>query len=248
VVLLSGEPGIGKSRLTAAVIERLAFEPHTRLRYFCSPHHQDSALQPVIAQLERAAGFEREDTPEAKVEKLAALLAPAAPPPEDEALLAELLLLTTEGHFPPLSLAPQERKEKTFEALLRQLEGLARQQPLLMILEDAHWSDPSSRELFDHIVDQVRGLPILLVVTFRPEYAPPWVGQAHVTTLTLNRLDRAEGVALVRRIAGNKDLPDEIMAEIVERTDGVPLFVEELTKSALESWARLPSWQSGAPQ
>jgi predicted ATPase/class 3 adenylate cyclase len=237
VVLLSGEPGIGKSRLIAAIIERLAFEPYTRLRYFCSPHHQDSALQPIIAQLERAAGFEREDTPEAKLEKLAALLAPAAPPPEDEALLAELLLLSTEGRFPPLSLAPQEKKEKTFEALLQQLEGLARQQPVLMILEDAHWSDPSSRELFDHVVDRVRGLPILLVVTFRPEYAPAWVGQAHVTTLTLNRLDRAEGVALVRRIAGNKDLPDEIVAKIVERTDGVPLFVEELTKSALESGA-----------
>ncbi|MBP2433906.1 MULTISPECIES: adenylate/guanylate cyclase domain-containing protein [Bradyrhizobium] len=237
VVLLSGEPGIGKSRLSAAVMERLAFEPHTRLRYFCSPHHQDSALQPIIAQLERAARFEREDTPEAKLEKLAALLASVAPPPEDEALLAELLLLPTEGRFPPLSLAPQEKKEKTFEALLRQLQGLARQFPVLMIFEDAHWSDPSSREVFDHVVDRVRGLPILLVVTFRPEYAPPWVGLAHVTTLTLNRLDRAEGIALVRRIAGNKDLPDEIVDEIVERTDGVPLFVEELTKSALESAA-----------
>jgi predicted ATPase/class 3 adenylate cyclase len=237
VVLLSGEAGIGKSRLAAALMEALTAEPYTRLRYFCSPHHQDSPFQPIIAQLERAAGFEREDTPEAKLEKLAALLAPAAPPPEDEALLAELLLLPTEGRFPPLSLAPQEKKEKTFEALLRQLEGLARQHPVLMILEDAHWSDPSSRELFDHVVDRARGLPILLVVTFRPEYAPPWVGQARVTTLTLNRLDRAEGVALVRRIAGNKDLPDEIVAKIVERTDGVPLFVEELTKSALESGA-----------
>ena len=237
VVLLSGEPGIGKSRLTTSVIERLAFEPHTRLRYFCSPHHQDSALQPIIAQLERAAGFAREDTAEAKLEKLAALLAPATPLPEDEALLAELLSLPTEGRFPSLPLAPQERKEKTFEALLRQLEGLARQQPVLMIFEDAHWIDPSSRELFDHIVDRVRGLPILLVITFRPEYASPWVGQARVTTLMLNRLDRAQGVALVRRIVGDNDLPDEIMAEIVERTDGIPLFVEELTKSALESGA-----------
>ncbi|OKO70101.1 adenylate/guanylate cyclase domain-containing protein [Bradyrhizobium sp. NAS96.2] len=237
VVLLSGEPGIGKSRLTAAVIERLACEPHTRLRYFCSPHHQDSALYPIIAQLEWAAGFAREDTPEAKLEKLAALLAPAAPPPEDETLLAELLSLPIERRFPPLSRTPQERKDETFEALRRQLEALARQHPLLMILEDAHWSDPSSRELFDHVVDRVRGLPILLIVTYRPEYAAPWVGQANVTTLTLNRLDRTEGVALVRRIAGNKHLPDEIVAEIVERTDGVPLFVEELTKSALESGA-----------
>jgi class 3 adenylate cyclase/predicted ATPase len=237
VVLIVGEPGIGKSRIAQTLLEQLGNEPHTRLRYFCSPQHQDSALQPIIAQLERAAGFAREDTPEAKLEKLAALLAPAAPPPEDEALLAELLSLPTEGCFPPLSLAPPEKKEKTFEALLRQLGGLARQHPVLMILEDAHWSDPSSRELFDHVVDGVRALPVLLVVTFRPEYAPPWVGQAHVTTLTLNRLDRAAGVALVRRIAGNKDLPDEIVAKIVERTDGVPLFVEELTKSALESGA-----------
>src|SRR5262252_1372634 len=142
VVLLSGEPGIGKSRITATLQERIENEPYTRLRYFCSPHHQDSALHPIIAQLERAAGFEREDTPEVKLDKLA-VLAPASP--EDGALLAELLSLPTAGRFPPLQLAPQRKKEKTFEALLRQLEGLARQRPVLMLFEDVHWIDPSSR-------------------------------------------------------------------------------------------------------
>ena len=232
VVLLSGEPGIGKSRLTVALQERLQNEPHTRLRYFCSPHHQDSALHPTIAQLERAAGFERDDTPERKLDKLAALLAPASP--EDGALLAELLSLPTEGRFPPLQLTPQRKKEKTFEALLRQLEDLARQGPVLMLFEDVHWIDPSSRELLDLVIERVPRLPVLLLVTFRPEFQPPWTGQAHVTILVLNRLDRREGAALVQRVVGNGELPSDVVAEIIERTDGVPLFVEELTKAVLE--------------
>ena len=232
VVLLSGEPGIGKSRLTVALQERLQNEPHTRLRYFCSPHHQDSALHPTIAQLERAAGFERDDTPERKLDKLAALLAAASP--EDGALLAELLSLPTEGRFPPLQLTPQRKKEKTFEALLRQLEDLARQGPVLMLFEDVHWIDPSSRELLDLVIERVPRLPVLLLVTFRPEFQPPWTGQAHVTILVLNRLDRREGAALVQRVVGTGELPSDVVAEIIERTDGVPLFVEELTKAVLE--------------
>ena len=232
VVLLSGEPGIGKSRLTVALQERLQNEPHTRLRYFCSPHHQDSALHPTIAQLGRAAGFERDDTPERKLDKLAALLAAASP--EDGALLAELLSLPTEGRFPPLQLTPQRKKEKTFEALLRQLEDLARQGPVLMLFEDVHWIDPSSRELLDLVIERVPRLPVLLLVTFRPEFQPPWTGQAHVTNLVLNRLDRREGAALVQRVVGTGELPSDVVAEIIERTDGVPLFVEELTKAVLE--------------
>ncbi len=231
-VLLSGEPGIGKSRLTVALQERLQNEPHTRLRYFCSPHHQDSALHPTIAQLERAAGFERDDTPERKLDKLAALLAPASR--EDGALLAELLSLPTEDRFPPLQLTPQRKKEKTFEALLRQLEYLATQGPVLMLFEDVHWIDPSSRELLDLVIERVPRLPVLLLVTFRPEFQPPWTGQAHVTMLVLNRLDRREGAALVQRVVGNGELPSDVVAEIIERTDGVPLFVEELTKAVLE--------------
>jgi class 3 adenylate cyclase len=231
VVLLSGEPGIGKSRLTAGLRERIESEPHTRFRYFCSPHHQDSALHPFIAQLERAAGFEREDAPEGKLDKLA-VLAPASP--EDGVLLAELLSLPTEGRFPPLQLSPQRKKEKTFEALLRQLEALARQRPVLMLFEDVHWIDPSSRELLDLVVERVARLPVLLLVTFRPEFQPPWTGLAHVTVLVLNRLDRREGAVLVRRVVGTEALAGDVVAEIVRRTDGVPLFVEELTKAMLE--------------
>jgi class 3 adenylate cyclase/predicted ATPase len=231
VVLLSGEPGIGKSRLTAALQERIEDEPHTLLRYFCSAHREDSALHPFVTQLERAAGFEREDTPEGKLDKLAAL-APASL--EDGALLAELLSLPTEGRFPSLQLTPQRRKEKTFEALLRQLEALARQRPVLMLFEDLHWIDPSSRELLDLIVERAPRLPVLLFVIFRPEFQPQWTGQAHVTVLVLNRLGWREGAALVRRVAGAQVLPDDVVAEIVKRTDGVPLFVEELTKVVLE--------------
>ncbi|TGT72968.1 adenylate/guanylate cyclase domain-containing protein [bacterium M00.F.Ca.ET.159.01.1.1] len=233
VVLVSGEPGIGKSRLTVSLQERIQNEPHTRLRYFCSPHGQDSALHSIIAQLERAVGLEREDPPERKLEKLAALLAPALP--EDVGLLAELLSLPTEGRFPPLQLTPQRKREKIFDALLRQLENLARLGPVLMLFEDVHWIDPSSRELLDLVIERVPHLPVLLLLTFRPEFQPPWTGQAHVTVLVLNRLDRREGATLVQRVVGTGELPSDVVAEIIERTDGVPLFVEELTKAVLES-------------
>jgi predicted ATPase len=233
VVLISGEPGIGKSRLTAALSERLAGEPHTRLRYFCSPHHQDSALYPFIVQLERAAGFTRADTPNERMDKLQALLAPGVHGDDDIALLAELLSLPNSAA--DLNLSPQRRREKLFDALLGRLEALARQRPVLMVFEDAHWIDPTSRELLDLTVDRLRRLPALLVVTFRPEFQPPWGGQAHVAVMALNRLDGREGAALVQNLAGNAGLAPEIVAEIVERTDGVPLFVEELTKAVLES-------------
>lgn len=232
VVLLSGEPGIGKSRLIVTLQERIQNEPHTHLRYFCTPHHQDSALYPIIAQLGRAAGFARDDTPEVKLDKLAALLAPTLL--EDGALLAELLSLPIEGRFAPLQLTSQRKKEKTFEALLRQLKDLARQAPVLMLFEDVHWIDPSSRELLDLMIERVPRLPVLLLVTFRPEFQSPWTGQAHVTVLALSRLDRREGAALVQRVVGNGDLPSDVVAEIIERTDGVPLFIEELTKAVLE--------------
>ena len=235
VVLVSGEPGIGKSRITAALAERLHAEPHIRLRYFCSPYHQDSALFPFIDQLGRAAGFARDDPPAAKLEKLEALLARAAPPDEDVAFLADLLSLPVSERHPLPNLSPQRKKERTLEALIRQLEGLARQQPVVMVFEDAHWIDPTSRELLDLIVERVRSLPVLLIVTFRPEFQPPWTGQPQVTMLALNRLDRRDRTALVEQIAGGKALPDDVIDQIVERTDGVPLFVEELTKSVLES-------------
>jgi class 3 adenylate cyclase len=236
VALLSGEPGIGKSRLTAALSQQIADQPHTRLRYFCSPHHQDSALYPFIIQLERAAGFTRDDTAEQKLGKLKALLAPGAENSEEIALLAELLSLPSAAS--DLTLSPQRKREKLFEALLRQLDVVARKRPVLMVFEDAHWIDPTSRELMDLTLDRIRHMPVLLVITFRPEFQHAWGGQAHVTMLALNRLGGRDGVALVQNLAGNAALDAEIIAEIVERTDGVPLFVEELTKAVLESAER----------
>jgi class 3 adenylate cyclase len=239
LVLISGEPGIGKSRLTVELGQRLQAEPHLRLTYYCSPYHQDSALHPFIDQLGRAAGFARDDSPAAKLEKLEAILALAAPAEEDIALLADLLSLpSSERHDLP-NLSPQRKKERTLEALLRQLNGLARQHPILMVFEDAHWIDPTSRELLDLTVERVGNLPVLMIVTFRPQFQPPWTGQPQVMMLALNRLDLRDRTALVQQIAGGTALPNEVVDQIAERTDGVPLFVEELTKSVLESGAPL---------
>jgi predicted ATPase len=206
------------------------------VRYFTSPHHQESALYPFIAQLERAAGFEREDQAEKKLDKLEALLAPASPPAEDVGLLAELLSLPATSCYPLPPSTPQRRREKTFEALLRQLEALTRQKPVLMVFEDLHWIDPSSRELLDRTIERIASLPVLLLATFRPEFAPPWSGLPQA--LTLARLDRRAGAEMVERIAGNAALSSEAAAEIVERADGVPLFVEELTRAVLEAGGR----------
>jgi len=235
VVLVSGEPGIGKSRLTAALSQRIETEPHTRLRYFCSPHHHDSALYPFIGQLERAAGFTRDNTSTTKLDKLEALLVDRAEP-GDLSLIAEMLSLSGSEWIPPLDLSPQRKKERTLAALLRQLQALARRQPVLMIFEDLHWIDPTSRELLDLTVEKITALPVLLVMTYRPEFHPPWVGQSQVTVIALNRLGRGEGATLVHQLAGNLGaLPPDVVDEIVERTDGVPLFVEELTKAVVEA-------------
>jgi class 3 adenylate cyclase/predicted ATPase len=234
IILVSGEAGIGKSRITAAFEERLHVEPHLCLRYFGSPYHQDSALFPFIDQLGRAAGFARDDPPAAKLEKLEALLARAAAPDEDMALLADLMSLPAAERHPLPNLSPQRKKERTLEALIRQLEGLAHEKPVVAVWEDVHWLDPTSRELLDLTVERVRSLPVLLIVTFRPEFQPPWAGQPQVGMLALNRLDRRDRTVLIAQIAG-KTLPGEVVFAIAERTDGVPLFVEELTKSVLES-------------
>jgi class 3 adenylate cyclase len=235
VVLVSGEPGLGKSRITAALAERLHAEPHLRLRYFCSPYHQDSALYPLIDQIGRAAGFAPADPPVSKLQKLEALLARGSISDEDVGFLADLLSLPSSERHPLPNLSPQRKKERTLEALIRRLEGLANRRPVVVIFEDAHWIDPTSRELLDLTVERVRNLPVLLIVRFRPEFQPPWTGEPHVTMLVLNRLDRRGRTALVMQIAGGKVLPDDVITQIVERTDDVPLFVEELTKSVLES-------------
>ena len=194
VVLISGEPGIGKSRIAQSVVERLSGERHTRLRYFCSPHHQDSALYPSIAQLERAAGFRREDTEEQRLAKLEAVLSQGTNDlSEAVPLLADLLSIPTGERYPPLNLTPQKRKEKTFHAQLAQVEGLTACQPVLMVWEDVHWSDPTTREVLDLLIDRVLTLRVLVILTFRPEFTPPWTGRSHVTMLTLNRLPPPAG-------------------------------------------------------
>ena len=235
VVLISGEPGIGKSRLTVALSEHIETEPHTRLRYFCSPHHQESALYPVIVQLERSAGFARDDDVETRRRKLAEMLAGGRMDAADLPLIADLLSLPGERAEPPLDLTPQQKKERTLDALLRGLAGLARQLPVLIVFEDLQWMDPTSRDLLDRSIARVGRLPVLLIATFRPEFQPPWVGQPHVTMLALSRLGRREGATLVRGLAADEAaLPSDIVEEIVERTDGVPLFLEEVTKVVLE--------------
>ena len=235
VVLLSGEPGIGKSRLIAALSERISTEPHTRLRYFCSPQHTDSALYPIISQLERAAGFARDDSAQAKLDKLDAVLALASTSIRDATLLAEMLSLPNDGRHPALELTPQQRRQKTLEALTAQFEALSRSNPVLMLFEDLHWIDPTSLEALGRTVDQLRTLEVLLIVTYRPEFEPPWIGRPYVTALSLNRLGEREIAAMIDRVAGNKPLPANVRQDIIERTDGIPLFVEEMTKAVLEA-------------
>ena len=235
VVLLSGEAGIGKSRLTAALLERLAGEPHTRLRYFCSPQHTDSALYPIIGQMERAAGFVHDDIPRAKLDKLDAALALTSTSKQDAALFAEMLSLPNDGRFPAFDLTPEQRRQRTLEALVSQMEALTRQSPVLMVFEDAHWTDPTTLELFGRVVDRIRALRLLLLVTFRSEFQAPWVGRPYVTALTINRLAGRDINAMIDRVVGNKLLPANIRQDIIERTDGIPLFVEEMTKAVLEA-------------
>jgi len=236
VVLLSGEPGIGKSRLTTALQDDLKQEARVCLRYFCQPHHQGSTLQPILAQLQHAAGFAHDDSSTSKRAKLEALLMQGAENSGAEVELFAELLGLADGRSPDAAdRDPQRKRRRMLNALLEQLASLARRGPLLMLFEDAHWADPTSLELLALTIEHMQSLPILLIVTFRPDFQPPWAGQPHVTTLALNRLDRRERTVLVEHITGGKALPPEVLAQIVERTDGVPLFVEELTKAVLES-------------
>ena len=235
VVLLSGEAGIGKSRLIAALSERLATEPHTRLRYFCSPQHTDSALYPIISQMERAAGFTHDDTAQTKLDKLDALLAQNFTPVQDVALFAEMLSLANDARYPATELSPQQRRQRTLEALIAQIVSLAEQRPILMIFEDIHWIDPTSLETLGRAVDRIRTLGVLLIVTYRPEFEPPWIGRPYVTALTLNRLAEREISAMIDGVVGNKLIPANTRQDIIERTDGIPLFVEEMTKAILEA-------------
>ena len=237
LVLLSGEAGIGKSRLLAELEDGLAGEQYASLRYFCSPLHRDSALHPIIARWEQEVGFARGDSPEQRLRKLESIPAIAGLSAEDIALIAAILSLPTGACYPQLELSPARRKERTFGALFRSLENRARNRPALMLFEDAQWADPSSIELIDMLVDRLSELPILLAISFRPEFAAPWIGRAGTNLIVLNRLDRNLSAMLAAHVVAHRVLDCALLDQIVARTDGVPLFIEELTKAVLETSA-----------
>jgi class 3 adenylate cyclase/predicted ATPase len=235
VVLVSGEAGIGKSRILREFISRLGGQDHRILRYQCSAHEVNAAFQPVIAEIETTAGFQPDDPATTRRDKLDRHLAAAFGKAGEAApLIAGLLSLPLEG-YPPLDMAPQRRKQHTVMALVDRISMLSRKQPVVMMVEDIHWIDASSMEILDTLVERVQDLPVLAVMAYRPEFVPQWDGHGHVTVLSLNRLGRGGGRAIAERITGGKVLPDEVLSRILEQTDGIPLFVEELTKTVLEA-------------
>src|SRR5208337_3878528 len=192
-------------------------------------------LYPIISQMERAAGFAHGDSAQTKLDKLDAVLAQSFTPPQDRALFAELLLLPNDGRYPTIEMSPQQRRQRTLEALTTQTVALAEQTPLLMIFEDIHWIDPTSLEALGRGIDRIKAVGVLLIITYRPEFEPPWIGRPYVTTLTIRRLGERDIASMIDRVVGNKVLPPNIRQDIIERTDGIPLFVEEMTKAVLEA-------------
>ena len=236
IVLISGEPGIGKSRLAATFADRIGGQRYKRMRYQCSPNHTNSALYPVILRLQRGAGLKADDTPEEKLDKLEAvaaidrnLIQTVVP------LFAALLSIPLDARYPPVKLSPTQQRRRTLAALLDELEALAHTQPLLILFEDVHWADATSLELLDLTVERVRQLPVLAIFTFRSEFEPPWAGLPHVSALSLGPLGRDDVESMIIRVTGGRMLPAEVMNQIVEKTDGNPLFIEELTKAVLEA-------------
>ena len=235
VVLLAGEAGIGKSRLVRALSDELGKECHTLLSHYCSPNHANTALYPVMGYLERASGLRREDQPERQFARLKTLLVCSEEnAPGGTWLLADLLGIPAEALCSPLKLDPQQKKERIFSVLLNHLVGLATSGPVLALYDDAHWADPTTLELLHRVIDRAQRLPVLVVIAFRPEFNPPWRGYGHATTLSLARLSRRQGAAMIEQVAGGKPVPADVLDQILARTDGVPLFVEELTKMLLE--------------
>ena len=236
VSLLCGEPGIGKSRLSMALFEQTSAEPHMTIRHQCSPRHVNSPFYPIIRQFERAARFERDDTADVKLEKLETLLSLAGQTTlADAPLFAALLSIPTGGRYPELDLTPERQKNLTIAALNRQLFGLAQTRPVLVVFEDVHWIDPTTLDLINQLIEPIKEAPILYLITFRPEFFPPWLDWSNVTMLRLNRLGHDHARAIIVEIAGGKELPADVYEQIISKTDGVPLFVEELTKTVLES-------------
>jgi hypothetical protein len=215
-VLLSGEAGVGKSRLIADLIERLAGEPHRRLRYYCSPQHTATAFHPIISQLERATGFAPTDSAADRLDQLDALLAQTSP---------SIAAAQT----------PAQRRQRTLDALVDEVDKLARAEPVLLVFEDAHWADPSSLEWLGRALERMVHLRLLVVVTFRSEFAPPWSGWVGVTALALDRLSKSDAGAMIDRLAEGRVLPPKVRNDIIDRADGIPLFVQEMTRAVLEA-------------
>jgi class 3 adenylate cyclase/tetratricopeptide (TPR) repeat protein len=237
VVLINGEPGIGKSALADVIREQVAREGYTRATYRCSPYHTNSALYPVITHLQRLWRWEREDTPAEKLDKMEETLRTTSLPLKEAVpLFAALFSLPLpEGRYPPLGLTPQQEKQQTQDALTAWLLEEAERQPVLVVYEDLHWADPSTIENLGLLVEQVPTAPMLTVLIFRPQFVPPWPTRSHMTPITLNRLERPQVEAMITQLGGGKALPAEVVQHIVAKTDGVPLYVEELTKMLLES-------------
>jgi predicted ATPase/class 3 adenylate cyclase len=247
VVLISGEPGIGKSRLIAALEDWLCDQGLVKLRYFCSPHHRDSALEPVISRWKNEAGLVPGEAADTRLNKLEALLRPLGADAAEVALIAELLGVPGGQRYPPPALSPERKKDLTFEALNRILDARAHQSPVLMLFEDAHWADPSSLELLDRLIMRVASLPVLLIISFRPEFQAPWVGWAGVTFIELGRLSPDQAATLTTQVVAGQDMPAVMIERIVAQTDGVPLFIEELTKAVLEDTSRPAAASSTLP-
>lgn len=246
VALISGEAGVGKSRMAASILKDADLQAHATLRYFCSPYRQGSPLHPCIQQVEHAAGFSRDDTQEEKLAKLIALLGEA--PEQDMALIAELLNLPTGNRFSVRQLSPQVKRQRTLQTLLGQLERVARQLPTLVVFEDAQWSDDTSRELLGRAVSRLARLPVLLLVLTRPEFRPEWAAQTHVSCITLSPLAPEVSAALVRSVAQHRPLSPQVVADIVARTDGIPLFLEEVTRAIVESQDRRAAFRADGRQ
>ncbi len=235
IVLLSGEAGIGKSRALASFRAQIAADAAVVMNFQCSPHHVE-AFHPIIGNIWRAAGFSSDGSSTERLDKLEALIARAGLAVEAAApILADLLLIPTGTRYTPAEFASTEVKERSIGTLMALFEGLVRNRPALVLLEDAHWIDPSSLDLFGRLIERARALPILLIITFRPEFAPPWRGQPNVVEHSLSRFGKRHSLRMIESVAADARLPDEILEEIVAKADGVPLFLEELTKTVLES-------------
>jgi predicted ATPase len=233
---VSGEPGIGKSHLCEAFLDRISKEPHATIRYQCSPYRSNSPFYPIIRQLEQAIGFEQLDNSETKLEKLKAALSQAVKATQNDILLyAELLSIKPAEREPAPGSTPKQYKDRMIAALARHLLEISRQQPLVIVLADAHWIDSSTLEVVDQIISSIKAARVLVLIKFRQEFCPRWLGRPHVTMLSLDRLERDESRAIISHVTRGKELPQEIQEQIIFKTDGVPLFVKELTRSVLES-------------